>query len=305
MAEFKATNFVNMIGTLSKKKAEFKTSKTGKEYGKVDLWLKVSENEIHNVSFMQMKYNVDKTTNQQVLNPRYTALQTIANEYLSLEDCKNQGLDITNADVVSVSGNLDVDNYVSKATGEVVSTTKIKGFNASRVDNKENAEMKAEFRVHGMLKKKMELYNQNGDLDGVKISLAVPMYNKVEMMDFVIRDEQGCDWIMTETEVEVNTALFVGGRAVNEAITVEVEATSGWGAKVSRAKTTYKNELEITGVELMEEIEDETHPLSLTFINNGLEKRSIMLTELASTQQSIPTVSGFGGTQINKDTIPF
>ena len=130
MADFKPTNYVNLTGMLVKKVCKFEVSKNGKEFGKVDLTVRTADNSQHTVSFMQMKYSTDKETGAMVENPRYKGLVTIAQEYISLEEGDN-------ASIVQISASLDNDHYKSKQTGEVVSTTKVKGFNCKRVESAE------------------------------------------------------------------------------------------------------------------------------------------------------------------------
>ena len=153
------------------------------------------------------------------------------------------------------------------------------------------------------------LVNTDGEEEALKLTVAIPMYNNgAELIDLVLRDEQGISWV--EDTLEINNAMFVGGQVVNKAIKVEAEQpVNGWGAKVSTARTTYQRELLITGIEPMEEEAIlENHPLHIDLINKGLEARAIKLTEIASATDTPKAPQGFGNTSsvvVNADTIPF
>lgn len=300
--ELKLINKVTIEGKLVKIKDNFATSKkSGKEYGQLELTVRTADNEQHIVKMMAMKLKKDGTVNSQ-----YTGLETVANEYKSVE---THGEDL--ADLVSVVGGLNKNHYVSKTTGEVQSINVIDGRFCNRVEADKYAPH-TEFTLNAYVKSTATINNAEGDFDHLKVVLVVPFYGEdmVEEFEMQLRNEQGADYVMDT--YAPGTAGSFAGVLVNKVETeTMVKSNGGWGKEITETKTKRTQRLEILGCSEPMENEDTSHPLSKEVVSKGLAKLATRKTELLSQQPSTttaPQAGSFGGTKPTVDVtqnIPF
>lgn len=165
-------NNVNITGVLVKNGLEVRNVGEENECISGSLILRTADGSEHEVSYFANKYKKDENKNfTSEEGKMYTSYETIMNDYISLEQDKE------NADVIKIGqGEFKGNDFISKKDKSVVTTTKIKATFANRLNDqeKEVTPQIATFSVSGVITKlEPEIYNQ------------VPTGNGTVMLDII------------------------------------------------------------------------------------------------------------------------
>lgn len=224
-------------GIISDKKLEIKNEK-GQNRIEGTVTVKTSE-----TNFVQYHVYCNQMTKEGKENRVYPGLLTVMNEYKSIAD-----YGVEEADRVRVTGTINL--FRSRNTGETRVSYNTNFFN--RI-NDDNYEPRAEFEVEGFIKAIIPEYDKEGDETGrVKVTLLVPTYNGIEPVDLIADEEIGSQ---LENIYEVGQTTRFFGDIVNNRIVTTTEKPVAFGKPKVETRTSYVNELVITGGE--EPYEDE------------------------------------------------
>ncbi len=217
-------------GIISDKKLEIKNEK-GQNRIEGTVTVKTSEK-----NFVQYHVYCNQMTKDNKESKVYPGLLTVMNEYKSIAD---YGED--EADRVRVSGTI---NLFRSRTGETRVSYNANFFN--RI-SKEDCEPRAEFDIEGFIKSIIPEYDKEGAETGrTKVVILVPTYNGIEPVE-LIADEEIASQIDGIYEVGQTTKFY--GDIVNNRIVTTTTKPVAFGKPKVETRTTYVNELVITGGE--------------------------------------------------------
>ena len=228
------------------------------------------------VNFVKFNINVNEKTNAGADNKCYAGLLTVMNEYKTIADVGE-----AEADKVKVNGDLNL--YTSVQSGANIVGFKSNFFN--RVKPNEDFEQKAEFSVEVFISSIIPELNTDGDETGrILVKGWVPTYNGIEPITLVAADEVGS---AVESTFEPGQTVEFTGDIINNKIETITEIPMAIGKPKKKVKTTYKNELLITGASTAYE-EDVTpeKPYDADVIKAAIQERTNKLEEAKAKAQS-------------------
>ena len=223
------------------------------------------------VNFIKYNVRVSEKTNQGADNKAYPGLATVMNTYKAISEVGE-----AEADKVKVSG--DINLYRNKSTGEEIVSYKSNFFNRLRAEEEFNPH--AEFDIELFISAIVPEMDREGEETGrILVKGWVPTYNGIEPIVLVANDEEGIASAIDSTYEPGQTVNF-WGEAVNNRVVVTKEIPVAIGKPRVETKTTYKNELVITGAsEAYEEGVTGEKPYDKVVIEAAIQERNNQIEE--------------------------
>lgn len=189
------------------------------------------------VNFVQFPINIREKTKAGTDNRAYPGIKTVMNEYKSVA-----AVGEADADIVRTIGDLNL--YHSVQSGNDMVSYKSNFFN--RVANPADADYHATFDVEMFISKMIPEMNTDGDETGrLLVKGWVPMYeNGIEPLTLVATEDIA-DAITSAFEAGQTVRFF--GDIINNRVVKTIEIPVAIGKPKVETKTSYKNELVITG----------------------------------------------------------
>lgn len=224
---------INAEGIVSEKDLK-EVVEDGKTKIKGSLTVKTSD-----VNFI--KYNVNiaaKKTNSGADNKAYPGIQTVMETYKSIAEVGED-----EADRVRVSG--DINPFRSNQSKEEIIGYKSNFFN--RI-SKEECEPKAEFNMELFIESIIPEMNSEGETGRILVKGWLPTYNGIEPV-VLVADNNSEEQIASaiESTFEPGQTVQFYGEAVNNRVTKTIDIPVAIGKPKKQTRTTYVNELLITG----------------------------------------------------------
>lgn len=217
-------------GIVSDKKLEIKTE-NGQNRIEGSVTIKTSEK-----NFVQFHVYCNQMTKDKKESKTYPGLLTVMNEYKSIADYGEE-----EADRVRVSG---VFNLFRGKNSETRLSYNANFFN--RI-NDDSFEPKAEFEVEGFIKAIVpEVDTEGQETDRIKVILWVPTYNGIEPLE-LIADKENANEIDNIYDIGQTTVFY--GNIINNRIVTTTEKPVAFGKPKVETRTSFVNELVITGGE--------------------------------------------------------
>lgn len=258
-------NEARVIGEIKDKEIIRKNEGKEDESIRINLKVRVSEVEEHDVSFFAYKYTKNSKDERLKTNPvskLFEGYETMAKEYKFISDEKGDGT----GEKVDIKGALDKNMYVGK-DGKLKEPIKISGKFCSRIKDESKYTPCAVFSIHMHITK---MDDEAKDVTGeyTKVTGMVLGYNKEDEIEFRIYNpkvRKGFDKVFAEGD----SALFKGN-IINRPDEAQVESTddddAGWGEEMeveADSATIMRRYLEIlTGDKKPMDTDDEDHPLN-------------------------------------------
>lgn len=229
----------------------------------------------NDTNFIRYSVKVNEKTSAGADNKTYTGIQTVMNEYKSIATVGEE-----EADKVRVSGDL---NIYTGQNGVVVGY-KSNFFN--RIKNVDEFDPKAEFSVEVFISSMTPEIDSNGEETGrLVVSGWVPMYNSgIEPIKLVAEGDVAS---AVESMFEPGQTVEFFGEMINSRVEIVKEIPVAIGKPRREVKTTYKNELIITGAsEAYEEGVSAEKPYEAETIKAAIQERENKLAEAKAKAQS-------------------
>lgn len=277
---------VRVTGYVSDINLEEKTDDKGKKITG-SLTVKTSD-----TNFVQFNVNVNEKKKDGTDNKTYAGIKTVMNEYKSIE---KDGAD--EADIVHVSG--DVNPFRSQNTGQEIIGYKSNFFNRIKnpdefvFGNDDNAEFNIELFIKNITP---EISTEGEETGRVLVNGWLPTYNGIEPITLIAPEDDGIADAVTNTFESGQTAEFFGN-VVNTRIVTTKEIPVAIGKPRIEKKTTYKNELIISGAsEPYEDGVSENAPYDADSIKAAIAEREneISAQKNNSSKQTTPSGKAHG-----------
>lgn len=262
---------VYVEGVVSEKKLEVKTEE-GKTKITGSLTVKTSD-----VNFVKFNINANEKTKTGADNKCYAGLVTVMNDYKTIAEVGE-----AEADQVKVSGDLNL--YTSAQSGANIVSFKSNFFN--RVKPSDEYEPKAEFSVETFISSIVPEMNTEGEETGrILVKGWVPTYDSgIEPITLVAADDIATS---VESMFEPGQTVEFMGDIINNRIETVTEIPVAIGKPKRTTKTTFKNELLITGATTAyEEGITPEKPYDATVIKAAIQERTNKLEEAKAKAQS-------------------
>lgn len=228
-----ADAFVTVEGIVSEKDLK-KEIEDGKTVIKGSVTVKTSD-----TNFVRFSVYAAEKTKKGTSNPAYSGLETVMDQYKSIAEVGAE-----EADCVNVRGQLNP--YPGRDGREIV------GYRANFFNRvkREAYDPKAEFEVELFISSIVPEMVRNGeDIEETNRKIVkgwMPTYNGIEPIELIAPEEDGIADGIGEVFTPNQTARFFGN-IINTAIVKTREIPTVLGPKRTDKKTSYKNELIITG----------------------------------------------------------
>ena len=226
-------------------------------------------------NFIRYNVKVNEKTKNGGDNKTYAGIQTVMNEYKSIAEVGEE-----EADKVRVSGDL---NIYTGQNGVVVGY-KSNFFN--RIKNADEFEPKAEFSVEVFISSIVPETTTDGEETGrLLINGWVPVYDSgIEPVKLVAEGDVAA---AVESMFEPGQTVEFYGEMINSRVETVREIPVAIGKPRREVKTTYKNELVITGAsEAYEEGVSAEKPYEADTIKAAIQERENKLAEAKAKAQS-------------------
>lgn len=228
-----AFNKVIVEGILSENKLEIKTTNDGRVYIAGEMVIEVDKENVIPVSAFSFEKKKDGTD-----NVVFKSLKTVMDTFKSIATAGRE-----NADKVRVTtGEVSVNEFYTP-DGRLVSYPRIRSSFFNKVVS--DFAPKAEFQVEVFIaSKKPEIVNEE-ESGRLVLKGIIPIYGgKVEMVDFVVADKKGIDFI--DGNYETGHTAKIAGKIINAVKkTVKIEDT-GFGDPIETVTTTVTREMLVT-----------------------------------------------------------
>lgn len=298
-------NNVRIVGELINKEVRRNNVDTANETIALELTVRVSEVEQHQVFFFAYKYgkNQDgiRVKDSNKISKLYMGYDTVANEYRYKADENGEGF----GEVVDIKGSLAKNMYVDKQ-GAIKEIVKIKGIFCSRTKGKSESDYGTVWEAHvHITDMKEDATDKTGEY--VLVKGMVVGYTEEEFEFRIYREKAKVGFVK---RFDIGDSLRLVGELVNRPDEVEVETETdteeGWGEEVSlsaSSNTIIRKYLEIvSGDTSAMDTDDEEHPLNIENIKqyrkNINRKKQDLLTEYEEKQKEEKNSFDF-------DDIPF
>lgn len=266
---------VSVTGILSEKNLEMKTE-DGKTYISGYLTIKTSD-----TNFVRINTRVNEKTQTGTDNKAYAGIVTVMNEYKSIADVGEDA-----ADRVGVRGNLNL--YTDK-NGKANVNYQSNFFN--RIQNMDNYAPHAEFEVEMFISSMVPETDKEQEETGRLIVHGwVPTYNGIEPITMIAYKNEDGDIIAGDIEnaFEPGQTVKFFGQIVNSKVEKITEIPVKIGKPRREVKTTYVNELLITGAsEAYEEGVTLEKPYEKETIQAAIQERKNKLEEQKSKANNV------------------
>jgi len=237
-----ALNEVNIVGFVKEKNLEIKKDDKGVAYITGTIDIQTDKNSSHKVSV----YSKELKSNGEP-SKVYTGLVTVMNEYVSKAQLLKEHPDMTpieaeaQATKVRVSGKISRMEYYRN--GELISYPQITANFFSRVDE-DKYQPKAEFDIVMYYDKIVPEIKGDEETGRVKVSGYIAQFNGTVIPVEFVADEDTAEYILNNFETKRTGEIW--GDLISTAIT-KVEKKNGFGKDMTKSRTTYVNEMLITG----------------------------------------------------------
>lgn len=256
---------INTVGIVSEKNLK-EVVEDGAKRIEGSITVKTSD-----VNFVKYNVRVAEKTKAGADNQAYAGIVTVMETYKPISEVGEN-----DADKVKVSG--DINLYRNKASGEEVVTYKSNFFN--RVKPGEEFVPGAEFEVEVFISAIVPEMDSEGEETGrVLVKGWVPTYAGIEPIVLVANNDEGIASAIESTYEPGQTVAFYG-EAINNKVVITREIPVAIGKPRVDVKTTYKNELLITGAtEAYEEGVSLEKPYDATVIKAAIQERTNKIEE--------------------------
>lgn len=268
----KNKNRVKIEGTLSEIDLDYKTyTRDGveKEFigGQIKIRVDLADGKTLEVP---VRMFANKYTNDGNPNSAFTAVQKIKDEFVSIASCPEG---VTPDCVRLTSGQIDVQEYISEQSGNVVSFPSISGTYVSKIRT-EDCHPQATFEVEAVIANIEDEIGRNGEETGrKKITTAIPGFKgKTNVVSFIAEHEAVKSAI--ESLWEINSTVTIAGDLNFSSKTEKVYKEMSFGAPREEIHTTNVSEFIITGGS---EPLDEDSAYDVTDVQKGLAERKARL----------------------------
>ena len=252
-----------VMGILSEKNLEVQTE-DGVQVISGSLTFKTSD-----VNFVKFSVKVKEITKEKKPNSNFRGIQTVMNEYHSIAEVGEE-----EATKVKVNG--DINLYRSSQTGKEVVSYKSNFFN--RLKEGEEYTPKAEFAVETFIYSIVPEVDSEGSETGrIIVNGWTPTYNGIEPVALVADQEVGS---AIESTFTVDQTVEFYGDIINNRVETITEIPVAIGKPRVERKTTYKNDLLITGAsEAYEEGVTPEKPYEAEVIKKAIQVRDEKIEE--------------------------
>ena len=205
----------------------------GKTIIKGSLTVKTSD-----VNFIKYNVNVAAKTRNGTDNKAYPGIKTVMETYKSIAEVGED-----EADRVKVTG--DINPFRSANTKEEIIGYKSNFFNRIK---KDECDPKAEFSIELFIESIVPEMNSEGETGRILVKGWMPTYNGIEPV-VLIADNETEDQVASaiESMFEPGQTVKFFGEAVNNKVTKTITIPVAIGKPKTQTKTSYLNELVITG----------------------------------------------------------
>lgn len=289
-------NNVQIVGLLKTKALEDKQTKSGKQAIMGHLVLEVQDGD--NVQNIRVEIYAGKFKKDGTVSKLYTSDKTVLDEFKDVDTFGRE-----NADYISVSGNLDGNDYINK-NNVLVSTTRVRGVFMNREDPKQvqpHAWATVETIINGMT----DIENEDGPTGDKSVEAYTIGYGPtvIQLQNVIIKSSIASEFEQLYFPGTMGLiTLKINNYAVAREEDTETEAEShGFGStnKVEEAVVhDFVNNLEIIGGEQPVDNGTEFTPEQ---IEEVVEQRKQQLAAANAPKTQQPT-SGFGG--VKESDIP-
>ena len=237
-----ALNEVNIVGFVKEKNLEIKKDDKGVTYITGTIDIQTDKNSSHKVSVYSKEFKSNGEPNKV-----YTGLIPVMNEYVSKAQLLKEHPDMTpieaeaQATKVRVSGKISRMEYYRN--GELISYPQITANFFSRVDE-DKYQPKAEFDIVMYYDKIVPEIKGDEETGRVKVSGYIAQFNGTVIPVEFVADEDTAEYILNNFETKRTGEIW--GDLISTAIT-KVEKKNGFGKDMTKSRTTYVNEMLITG----------------------------------------------------------
>lgn len=277
-----ADAFVTVEGIVSEKDLK-KEVEDGKTVIKGSVTVKTSD-----TNFVRFSVYAAEKTKKGATNPAYAGLETVMDQYKSIAEVGAE-----EADCVNVRGQLNP--YPGRDGREII------GYRANFFNRvkKESCTPKAEFEVELFISSIAPEMVRNGeDIEETNRKIVkgwMPTYNGIEPVELIAPEENGIADGIGEVFTPNQTTKFFGD-IVNAEIVKIREIQTVLGPKRVDKKTSYKNELIITGAEAAYEEGGAIEPYDKDTIEAAKQERENRLKENQShsTTSNRPSAAASG-----------
>ena len=287
-------NEVTMDGILNEINLQPSTDKNGHPviYGDyvVKTTNKIGDKEF--VAEVPIRVYQSQLTSKGTPNPAYDNAEKIMKEFVSVAAGGEENADYIR---ISSSGKLSENTFVSKTTGQLVSTPVIRASFANKI-KKSDVQDGARFKTIIVIGKITPEISRDGVETGRLIIKGIlPVWGgKVELIDFIVENPNVAKHI--ENNWGEGDTVMIGGYINFVSKTIETEEPSGFGEPIVTRRTISVKELVITGGHDAPLTEDEG-AYDNDAIGAALAERKARMDEkvkAASQAASTPKSTGFG-----------
>ena len=256
---------INTVGIVSEKNLK-EVVEDGVKRIEGSITIKTSD-----INFIKYNVRVAEKTKSGADNKAYAGIATVMESYKSISEVGE-----AEADKVRVSG--DINLYRNKASGEEVVAYKSNFFNRLRAEDEfaPNAEFDVEVFISSIVP---EMDSEGEETGRVLVKGWVPTYDGIEPLVLVANNEDGVASAIEATYEPGQTVNF-WGEAINNRVVITKEIPVAIGKPRVETKTTYKNELLITGAsEAYEEGVTPEKPYEAEIIKAAIQERTNKIEE--------------------------
>lgn len=305
MANQKRTyeNKVTLIGELKELEVKDLTTKKGVPMKIANLKVKTGEGEVHNATLMAMEY-FERDGNKEE-NSTYKAIQTMENEYISIKDISEKGLELPPT-VVRVNGGIENNMYKNTRSGDVEERTQITARFVNRLDNVNPDNFGADFIIETfVITQPTRLTDkEENETDTVEFKVATIDY-RGEAHPFTVQanEEYGvADWV--EQNLEKGQTITINGVWHNKYIINQVERPNptGIGKPIVDTQREINNSILVEGITPIED-EDDVRNISTETIKEAMKAYEQHKLDIKSKEDK-PVTKGVKGVQTNQVTKP-
>lgn len=268
------------VGLLTDKKLEIKT-KDGEKHIEGTVTVKTSDK-----NFVTFSVYCKEKKNNGDPNGAYAGLVTVMDEFNAVADVGEDA-----ADYIRVNGQLNP--YRGQNGNEIVS---YRGSFFNRIRNVENLEMEAGFETEMFIQSIVP--EMGKDRDGemsetgrLKVTGWVPTYNGIEPVDLIVPEDLAD---ALENTYEPGQTVEFYGDIVNNRIVETIEKPVAFGKPKKETRSTYINELVVTGGSEPYEDEEGDHvPYDKDAIKGAIQERNNKIEE----EKNKPKTGSTGNTR--------
>jgi hypothetical protein len=262
-----AENKITTIGILKEKKLDIIKGDKG-EFITGELLIQTDDTNVHTFNVFSFRKTRDGGESK-----IFKGMCTVKDEYISIADCIDRGIDVSNASKVVVSGGkLGLNEYYDD-TKNLKSSWKLSTSFINTLRSGVPYTPKSEFTIEGFI----TAIKTDPKTERVVVDMIVPIYGgKVIPLTFATTPDSGS---YIENNYSKGETVLVWGDIVNVA-DIREERKSGFGVAKVNTVVNYRRELLITGGEERGYDEDDPKTFNAKDIKEALKEREEYLASL-------------------------